>query len=766
MIEKEKEERHGLQRRRVSSIASFEEAFEESIEVIEDTVINVVDRFEDEIADHVYEELVPLQLKLALEGALFGWTHLSSSILGHAVITLGAYFITSLLWDFLFGKTQSTSVYFIKVFLCNSSAVSAFKVVRRRRSVWLRSVYGKQLDRDEERKRQADIAHSDGSTLLGRIRLKRDVYRKNKSRRHLLKAQARFDTWTQKRLSPARMKRGLHSVSFQTLPVSKTKSIENDQVIFRSGSIKNVPYAHGGFFGAAPFMLANPDWVEILRLLMPDVYIEMSRRIDSPAPKLIHWAENNPVVAAYGTANALVNKGKLINLEWDIFLDPSLVRRVELVLEEQEKLKTSCLIVDDSFGEKQHKAIQGFLKKELSMRTAELVDKMVVAHGNLRHLLLEQCTFAKRFNFSRVKRTRRTLGGGMYARQWMAVYAEALRLGTKMAEIAEDIKVQYYQEEDEVSSAIERSRSYESNAESVDSYCPSLSEAPEHFLHTQKSLGEENNLSNNDGRKSPLDLTALSLSSSYCPNTSIRDSVSVLRSITKKEKPIGLILDLKSRHIHKRVWSLVINKLLDAGAHIEGIASFSIDEIRDITRFCRNPDTVKEIIFFHSAGDLQDACHTPGRIRKGDIVFFNGGSLLWEGSQMFTTPYLADLCSEICTYNFDPMKFMKEYSLLPFAKRKDIKGGSTIKDYKEKLELKIGIYVQEFRVDEYALDLLVKTVNENADIYELGFGWGGLNGVTVHGIQPGRCTATDGFDTQRYAGKSWDPNKSASDLPS
>jgi len=764
MLQDQEERWH---KRRMNSFSSFEEVFEESIEAIEDTVIKAVDRFEDEIADHVYEELVPLQLKLALEGTLFGWTHLTSSILGHAGITLGAYFLTAFIFDLLHGKPQSTFISYVKVFICNAAAVSAFKMVRRRRHVWLRSTYGKRLGREEEQKRRADIAHSDGSTLLGRIRLKRDVYRKKKSRRQLLKASSRFDTWNQKRLSltPPRMNR---VVSFQTFPVSKTKSIENDQVIFRSGTINNVPYAHGGFFGAAPFMLANPDWVEILRLLMPDVYIEISRRIQSPAFKLIHWAENNPVVAAYGTANELVNNGKLINLEWDIFLDPALVRRVELVLEEKEKLATSKETSDDPLGRKQHKAIMNYLKKELEKRTSELIDKMIVAHGNVRQLILEQCRFVKHFNFSRVKRTRRTLGGGMYARQWMAVYAEALRLGTQMAEIAEDAKNQCYHEEQERGGAgIESSPSYESDSQSTDSSNPSLTDATDHLLQTPKRAGgKEKNCENSDGDKSPLDLMRLSLSSSYCPNCSIGDSITLLRSMTKKDKPIGIVLDMKSRHVSKRVWALVVNKLMDSGAHIEGIASFSIDEIRDITRFCRHPNAVnvKEFLFFHSAGDLQDACHTPGRIRKGDIVFFNGGSLLWEGSQILTTAYLKNLSTDICSYNFDPMKYMKEYLLLPFAQRKDVNGGSTIKDYKEKLNLKIGIYVQEFRIDEYALDLLVETANENADIYELGFGWGGLNGITVHGIQTGRFTATDGFDNQRYAGKSWDPNKSAADV--
>ena len=54
----------------------------------------------------------------------------------------------------------------------------------------------------------------------------------------------------------------------------------------------NPSFTIKGFFGAAPFMLTNPHWIAILRLLMPDVYVEISRRASyAPAPKLIHWAE-------------------------------------------------------------------------------------------------------------------------------------------------------------------------------------------------------------------------------------------------------------------------------------------------------------------------------------------------------------------------------------------------------------------------------------------------------------------------------------------
>lgn len=76
----------------------------------------------------------------------------------------------------------------------------------------------------------------------------------------------------------------------------------------------------------------------------------------------------------------------------------------------------------------------------------------------------------------------------------------------------------------------------------------------------------------------------------------------------------------------------------------------------------------------------------------------------------------------------------------------EVPGGvcSTIQEYKNHYNLKIGLYVQEFAIDDAAVSLIVKYVNANPHVYELGLSWGGINGLTVRGIQPGRFTATDG----------------------
>ena len=204
-----------------------------------------------------------------------------------------------------------------------------------------------------------------------------------------------------------------------------------------------------------------------------------------------------------------------------------------------------------------------------------------------------------------------------------------------------------------------------------------------------------------------------------------------------------------------------------------------------MSKYCITP--VNEIIFFHSAGDLQKACHE-GLIRKGDQVFFNAGSLFWNypgGRQdLFKNAF-----GNVCTFRFDAEDVKRRYKFQPYARVKsdeskheekkktakydDIQiidddsgdrirylegSSSTIQQYKEHYDLSIGVYVQEFAIDERSMDLLVKYFNMYQSVYNLGFSWGGVNGVTVRGIQPGRFTSTDGFWNQRYIGERWQEN--------
>jgi hypothetical protein len=67
---------------------------------------------------------------------------------------------------------------------------------------------------------------------------------------------------------------------------------------------------------------------------------------------------------------------------------------------------------------------------------------------------------------------------------------------------------------------------------------------------------------------------------------------------------------------------------------IVAVGSFCIPEIRGLSKLTAPFLDYKlhEYIFFHTAGDLQEAAHS-NKLKRGDTVFFNGGSLLWNQSQ-------------------------------------------------------------------------------------------------------------------------------------
>ena len=163
------------------------------------------------------------------------------------------------------------------------------------------------------------------------------------------------------------------------------------------------------------------------------------------------------------------------------------------------------------------------------------------------------------------------------------------------------------------------------------------------------------------------------------------------------------------------MWVLVIAALQEIGIAVEGIASFFMDDIRGVSDMLTSQgyQPVREVTFFHSVGDLQYACHT-NCVRDGDTVLFNSGSL-------FSSKF--------------PVERLREY--------------------KGKYKFNIGLYTQEFAVDPASAQIIVSHVNDNPDLYDHGLCWGGVNGVTVRSIQPGRFTSTDGLWNQRYLGKYW-----------
>ncbi|KAL7531726.1 hypothetical protein ACHAXR_004197 [Thalassiosira sp. AJA248-18] len=234
-------------------------------------------------------------------------------------------------------------------------------------------------------------------------------------------------------------------------------------------------------------------------------------------------------------------------------------------------------------------------------------------------------------------------------------------------------------------------------------------------------------------------------------------------------EPLRLVLDLKSRRVPPRVWSRLIDSLRTRGLIIEGIGSFDVDELRVIGKGCSYPLT--PILFFHSVGDLQRACHA-NEVKKGDTVYFNGGSLMWKRSSIMEAAQRG-CCGAIETdiggddvsdgmaasgrsatragsgggnYSFQPYAYPR--SALSDWERVMCK--STIEDYRRHFNLKIGVYVQEFSISAEALDVLSIFVNKHGNVYDQGLAFGGVNGTAVRNIHG------DGYWNQRYMGRSWD----------
>ena len=648
-------------------------------------------------------------------------------------------------------------------------------------------------------------------------------------------------------------------------------------------------------------------------------------------------------------------------------------------------------LINDYINNIENDQVIQYLDNELIARTKELTDRLLIAHGNVLQLITEQAGVLKDWNYSRVQRTRRTLGGGMYARQWMSVFSESLRLGMKArpsmksslspsaspsvsafdtgstycataatdtntntggatpttpnmysdyandnySEYNSDYKFsneQQQQQQDKQQHNFYDDDYYNDDNDDCDdgfneeaALLPLRQQQQQQnpYAYDDDDQFIDDAYHNNDKEEDDNDMCHCS--PKCCLDTSLEKSLALIEKITQTIQPIGILLDLKSRHVPKRVLSLIIKCLQTAGIRVVGIASFQISEIRGVcssssnsndnnnnnnpvttigtstsasanastasrqrmpskqriigtatsaggssvssfadnnnnnnnnnnirasvnSNHNHNTNTTKEILMVHSAGDLQAACDE-GLVQPGDHVFFNGGSLILDSARSSTIKTLLgavmDMC--VCGYlnTFDPCVIEDGYRIQSygycnpsfsmdnvtamntttgvvgcgvvggvgpssFPYKSNVisdSGGSggnsihhritnnnkdddddditlnmtgseddghngrhgvrpcnrsevgsvmrTLADYKRHYGFAMGMYCQEFSIDEAAARLLIELVNNNPSLYDLGLAWGGINGMTVHGIQPGRFTSTDGYWNQRRVGRIW-----------
>ena len=164
--------------------------------------------------------------------------------------------------------------------------------------------------------------------------------------------------------------------------------------------LNNQMYGHGSFMGSAPELVNSIKWMNILRLLMPDVYMSIQ---NSDEIKLIKQMENNPVMAAFGVYETykinLVNpiRTNITTLEIDMYLPSELMRQFSI-------------------------ANNARLKKVIAR---ELVNKLLVAHGTGLQLAAESLGIGQ---YESIIENDITNLGGVTFLMYFSLFSKAIQL--------------------------------------------------------------------------------------------------------------------------------------------------------------------------------------------------------------------------------------------------------------------------------------------------------------------------------------------------
>jgi hypothetical protein len=488
------------------------------------------------------------------------------------------------------------------------------------------------------------------------------------------------------------------------ITTTPSKDKEDNTSRIKVTPINNIPYAHGGYAGAAPLLIHDEKWMLILQHLMPEEHFAMMNYIQQadkrPDPlKVMKWAENNPVIAAYGITHSKIpepqearmehpfvssgkdlvmefaktkrsalsqilatsqgkqkfkrKKYKFTPLEWDVFLDPVIVKQVDLAIQKMlDLMNVSSRVV----SEEEVVAANVDIDRQVS----RLMNRMMLAHGSTTQLLVEAVGVASRYNFSRVvktsKQSKKRVGenrvgsrlrnslqfstvnsslqentknsaakidvktSSIFVSQWMRVFAAALKLGT-----ASKSEIEFLIARQKIKkNRLKKTRSLQHRTSQF--LRGTLSNTA--FLDDESigdsSLGD----TEHDDEYLPFCGLFSCLGVQESSNGQVdHDDFTIAESAEMIIKILGeklrLVLDMKSRHVPARVWGRLIDSLRSRGLIVEGIGSFDIDELRQIENLTSTPITT--IFFFHSAGDLQRACHA-NEVRfnciKGKMRFY------------------------------------------------------------------------------------------------------------------------------------------------
>ncbi|KAL3906720.1 MAG: hypothetical protein SGARI_003872, partial [Bacillariaceae sp.] len=148
---------------------------------------------------------LPLEIQLALlEQNVFGWTHLTSTFFGHTLWPIFCFWSTHEITKWVLLKLVSnnasknasiisdTTLWWIE-FMARACGVIAgyfaFRFIRQRRRVWLRSAYGSRQYQQDRAYRRQSVQQADRSNTFGKLMTK---IRKRRKRRKLQKAKTLF----------------------------------------------------------------------------------------------------------------------------------------------------------------------------------------------------------------------------------------------------------------------------------------------------------------------------------------------------------------------------------------------------------------------------------------------------------------------------------------------------------------------------------------------------------------------------------------------
>ncbi len=205
------------------------------------------------------------------------------------------------------------------------------------------------------------------------------------------------------------------------------------------------------------------------------------------------------------------------------------------------------------------------------------------------------------------------------------------------------------------------------------------------------------------------------------------------------KETFSVVLDVKSRDATPEILQAIVEELNQRGVLVYGVGSFVFGEMRGLKDVSQSVGGKRragprEIKFFHFAGDLQNACLN-GQIAVGDTAMFNAGSLI----------------------GYDRLAGGKSKKASYEVKQKVIE---QLREYKEEYGFQLGVYVQENDIDDRAADIITQLCNENPNIFDLGFAWGGISGETAAEIEPSFTDGTVGTASQHLIGSQWDLKKS------